>query len=221
MTTVSPAVGRITSLYGPRERPRKADGSLGTANHRGVDIAGPEGSPVVTPQDGTVTVVAKSKARGIYVVVSHGRYSTLHQHLDSATVKVGQGIPYGAQIGVMGTTGGVARHLHTEVHDRGTPIDPTPWYADRGVVLGSAAAAGGGSGPSAPTPAPLEELMRFVVTVQPNEAGGHDYYLIGPSGVRYIGNPAALGPLETLYGKPTPMNKGDVTNLINTLGRAR
>lgn len=68
--------------------------------------------------------------------------------------------------------------------------------------------------------APVEDIMRFVVTAQLNANGSRDYYVVGPDGVRYIGNPAALAPLTTLYGQPVVMNKGDITNLISALGRA-
>lgn len=135
--TTSPAAGRVTSWYGKRTPPRKPDGSYGTGFHRGVDIAGPAGSPVVAPEAGVVSYIGRTSLRGLYVIIDHGRYRTLHQHLDEVTVYQGQRVAEDQQqVGVMGTTGGVARHLHTEVHDGTTPIDPRPWYAARGVTLG-------------------------------------------------------------------------------------
>lgn len=133
--TVSPCIGYVTSWYGPRTPPLKADGTYGTAFHQGVDIGGPAGTVVVAPEAGIVTAVPTATARGLYVVIDHGRFRTLHQHLASATVTPGQHVTEGQQIGVMGTSGGVARHLHTEVHDGTTPINPTTWYAARGVTL--------------------------------------------------------------------------------------
>lgn len=155
--TVSPTIGWRTSSFGPRTPPRKPDGTYGTAFHRGVDIGGPAGSRVVAPQAGTVVYIGRSSTRGLYVIVQHdARWRTLHQHLDSVTVYQGQQVAEGQQIGVMGTSGGVARHLHTEVHDQGTPIDPEPWYAARGVKLGTASTVLSDS-VTAPDPDPEED----------------------------------------------------------------
>jgi hypothetical protein len=133
--TTTPAVGWLTSRYGKRKPPLKADGTYGTAFHRGVDIGGPEGTPIVAPLAGDC-FVNSSSLRGLYVIVDHGRFRTLHQHLRSAHVGTGQRVNEGQQVGVMGTSGGVARHLHTEVHDGVNTIDPMLWYAERGVSLG-------------------------------------------------------------------------------------
>jgi hypothetical protein len=156
--TTTPAIGWVTSRYGKRKAPLKADGTYGSTFHVGVDIGGPSGTPIVAPQPGEA-FVNSTTLRGLYVVVDHGRYRTLHQHLASAAVVTGEHVTEGQQVGVMGTSGGVARHLHTEVHDATTPIDPTPWYLERGVTLGIAQAVAGVS-TTPPTPPPaLEDDM--------------------------------------------------------------
>lgn len=140
--TRSPALGEVVSWYGKRRPPLKPDGTYGTAFHAGVDIAprGPASDAVVAPQSGVVARVARTSLRGLYVDVrldeAGGRYTARGQHLASAAVEVGQRVGEHEQVGVMGTTGGVARHLHLEILDRGVAIDPTPWYRTRGVVLG-------------------------------------------------------------------------------------
>ncbi len=143
-TAISPAAGRVTSRYGAR-----STGIAGASTyHRGVDIAPPTpgqtGVPVRAPYGGTVATVTSSSARGTHVIIRHSAtYSTLHQHLAKATVKPGQKIRIGQQIGVMGATGIAAGiHLHTEVWKDGQPVDPTPWYAARHAVLGSAGTPG-------------------------------------------------------------------------------
>lgn len=134
--TTSPTVGRIPTggWFGKREAP--APGA--STYHRGVDIAAPTGTPVVAPEAGTVILINRNSVRGLYVVVDHGRYRTLHQHLDSTPVYQGQRVAEGQLIGRSGRTGtATGPHLHTEVHDGTTPIDPVPWYAARGVTLGA------------------------------------------------------------------------------------
>lgn len=127
----SPTVGRVTSWYGKRKAPLPGASTY----HRGVDIGAPAGTPVVAPLAGTITIAATSTVRGNYVVIRHdARWSTLHQHLGTIGVRPGQTVAEGQAVGTVGATGvATAAHLHTEVHDYGTPIDPRPWYAARGV----------------------------------------------------------------------------------------
>ena len=127
----SPTVGRVTSWYGKRKAPLPGASTY----HRGVDIGAPAGPPVVAPLAGTITIAATSTVRGNYVVIRHdARWSTLHQHLGTISVRLGQTVAEGQAVGTVGATGvATAAHLHTEVHDHGTPIDPRPWYAARGV----------------------------------------------------------------------------------------
>lgn len=143
-TAISPAIGRVTSRYGARNT-----GIAGASTrHAGVDIAPPTpgqtGVPVRAPLDGTVIRVEQNSVRGLLVELQHtGGYTTLHQHLASATVKQGQKVRAAAQIGVMGASGVASGiHLHTEVRKSGTPIDPTPWYRARHAALGLAGAPG-------------------------------------------------------------------------------
>lgn len=214
MTTVTPCVGRITSRYGPRTPPRKPDGTYGTAFHRGVDIGGPAGTPVVAPQDGIVTTVSRTATRGLYVVITHGRYRTLHQHLASVAVTVGQGVAVGTRIGVMGTTGGVARHLHTEVHDGTTPIDPEPWYRARGVTLGVAVRVAGVTVEDDDMPYTPEQITQYA-------ANGSVIALRGeqaPAELTAIFRVALAGLLKEAADRSTPTGRqvGDYLRTIVT-----
>jgi hypothetical protein len=180
--TRTPAVGWVTSGYGKRTPPRKTDGTYGTAFHVGVDIGGPAGSPVVAPEAGRVTAVTSTSLRGLYVVVDHGRYRTLHQHLATSVVAEGQWVAEGQRIGVMGTSGGVARHLHTEVHDGTTPINPTTWYAERGVTLGVGMQVLGLSSTAVTTDTEKENEM-FIVRVNAGKEKGHTFLVDLGAGV--------------------------------------
>ena len=58
-------------------------------------------------------------------------YSTLYAHLSAVTVKQGQSVKKGQQIGNMGNTGNsYGTHLHFEVRNTSdTCMDPTPYLA--------------------------------------------------------------------------------------------
>ena len=175
--TTTPTTGPITSRFGPRQAPVKPDGTLGSTNHQGTDIGAPVGRAVVAPQAGTVTASTHSPARGYYVAVDHGRYSTLHQHLSVRVVDVGDVVAEGQRIGAVGTSGGVAAHLHTEVHDGATPIDPDPWYTARGVTLGIGVQVLG------ETVTVQEESEMFIARVSGGPENGHTFLVDIPAGV--------------------------------------
>jgi len=132
-TLVSPALGTIVSSYGPRTAPIPGASTF----HLGVDIArGPRG--IVAPADGVVTVASFTAARGNYVTIDHGGTITRHQHLTSRAVKKGERVTAGQTIGQMGMTGiATGVHLHTEVLIDSKNVDPSAWYKQRGVRLGT------------------------------------------------------------------------------------
>jgi hypothetical protein len=168
--TTTPTTGPVSSHFGARKPPKLPDGTFGSSWHNGTDLSAPTGQPVVAPQAGTVTLAEFNTVRGTNVIVDHGRYRTRHQHLHSMTVTVGQGVAEGQVIGTVGNTGASSgAHLHTEVHDGTTPIDPEPWYAARGVTLGVAMAVLSEHEAPAPHPTPAHaqeddmiELIRLL-----------------------------------------------------------
>lgn len=135
-TLISPAVGRITSAYGPRPRPMPG----ASTNHKGVDIAG-GALTISAPASCVVIASTYNPIRGHYVKIDHGRgIVTLHQHLKSRSLVKGQAVQVAQQIGVMGRSGAATGvHLHTEVHVNGVPTDPAAFYNGHGVPLGSVA----------------------------------------------------------------------------------
>ncbi len=131
---LSPAVGTITSNFGPRRSP----GGIGSTNHRGVDIA--RGSTrVQAPADGVVVVSRYGPVAGNYVQIDHGNgIRTRHHHLAKRHVAAGDHVHAGDIIGTMGRTGLVTGvHLHTEVTVGGVTVNPSTWYKTRGVRLGT------------------------------------------------------------------------------------
>ena len=114
--------GSLTSNYGYRPIPTPG----ATANHAGIDIGAPSGTPVYAASDGTVTTVAYNSGRGNYIIVNHGNgLQTLYQHLSASYVSSGQSVSRGQNIGAVGSTGvSTGPHLHFEVHVNGSPVNP-------------------------------------------------------------------------------------------------
>jgi murein DD-endopeptidase MepM/ murein hydrolase activator NlpD len=96
----------------------------------GIDIDGYRlsGAPIAAATSGTVTFAGGNAccSYGLYVVVvSPEGIETLYAHLSSITVSAGDSVGQGQQIGVIGDTGySTGVHLHFEVIDNGTRVDP-------------------------------------------------------------------------------------------------
>jgi hypothetical protein len=94
--------------------------------HSGIDIAAPEGTPVVTPLAGRVLVVSEMYLNGNTVSIGHGYgVVSVFSHLKTASVKEGDWIEAGNEIGEVGKTGrATGPHLHWGVRFRQARINP-------------------------------------------------------------------------------------------------
>lgn len=107
-----PAKGVLTSGYGWRW------GRM----HRGIDIAGPVGTPIVAAAPGVVTYADwNDGGYGYLVEIEHPNGSlTLYAHNHRILVQKGQKVEQGQQIAEMGSTGfSTGPHLHFEIHPAG------------------------------------------------------------------------------------------------------
>ncbi len=118
-------VGRITSGFGPRWN----------AQHKGLDVAAPIGTPIRVPLDGTVIDSGPASGFGLWVRVRHADGTiTLYGHIDRTLVEVGQRVAAGEIIAEVGNTGrSTGPHLHFEVITPSGNVNPTPWLAERGI----------------------------------------------------------------------------------------
>lgn len=113
-----PGVSYVSCYYG------------GYAGHRGMDIAGPYGTPVVAAESGTVIEAndydSWGMSWGYYVLIYHNdTYTTRYAHLSSVAVSTGQYVEQGTIVGYEGATGNVTGpHLHFEVYENGNRVDP-------------------------------------------------------------------------------------------------
>jgi murein DD-endopeptidase MepM/ murein hydrolase activator NlpD len=105
-------------------------GFNGYPGHKGLDIAGPYGTPVVAAEDGTVIDAndydSWGMSWGYYVLIYHNStYTTRYAHLSSVAVSNNQYVTAGTVVGYEGATGNVTGpHLHFEVYQNGTRVDP-------------------------------------------------------------------------------------------------
>lgn len=128
---------RISSPYGPRSDPF---GNNQQEFHKGIDLVKTHRSPIYAFVAGEVMhtkLGAAGSGLGGYgnVVAIRDQNNSLHiyAHLDRVSVKVGQQVTTGYEIGKQGTTGqSTGSHLHYEVRQSCTPnfgygthVDPT------------------------------------------------------------------------------------------------
>ena len=120
--TLWPVSGRITGSFGERIDPFNGEGAF----HRGVDISGAYGEPVIAPADGEVVFAHAINGYGRTVILDHGHsVTTLYGHLSNFAVIAGQEIHRGNIIGYIGLTGrSTGPHLHYEVRIHDTPVNP-------------------------------------------------------------------------------------------------
>lgn len=125
----------LTDGFGPRT-PICAAGTCTLPFHHGIDLAAPLRAPVTAIADGVV-IEAHPYATGglgVYVVVEHQlnghTIHTVSAHLEagSLTVRAGDKVRRGDQLGKLGNTGtSTGPHLHFEVIVDGTHVDPLAW----------------------------------------------------------------------------------------------
>ena len=85
--------------------------------HAGTDIAAPEGTHIVAISSGIVRDVGYDKFRGNFIVIEHGNYWRVYQHMKSqACVGKGASVNREQTIGYVGNTGeSYGSHLHFEI----------------------------------------------------------------------------------------------------------
>ncbi|MEM8863161.1 MAG: M23 family metallopeptidase [Chloroflexota bacterium] len=95
--------------------------------HRAIDIVVPTGSPIQSMGDGTVTFAGWTNVGyGNMVMIDHGNdMYTLYAHLSELYVETGNTVGRHQIIGLSGNTGRSSMpHLHLEIRDGGTMINP-------------------------------------------------------------------------------------------------
>jgi len=101
----------------------------GGRRHKGIDLATPEGTPVVATASGQTTFSGWQSAYGNIIIINHGKgLETAYAHLKRCLKRAGEYVRRGDKIGLVGATGNATGpHLHYEVRQDGVPVNPKPW----------------------------------------------------------------------------------------------
>ena len=127
---------KISSGFGPRNI-----GHGKSKNHKGIDISFKSGTQLTSPLDGTVEKASPNNGRcGGYLLINHGTFNgknikTKYCHIKKFDVKTGDQIKQGQNIGLSGGAKGdegrgnaTGPHLHFEVLENGTAVNPESYY---------------------------------------------------------------------------------------------
>lgn len=118
----APSYTRISDDYGNRIHP-----TLGVQQfHNGIDMAAPNGSPILAAESGTVIAAAYSSTMGNYIMINHGNgLYTIYMHASALYVSTGQTVTRGQKIAAVGSTGrSTGPHLHFSVRRNGAYVNP-------------------------------------------------------------------------------------------------
>ena len=118
-----PAKGRISGVYGSQRilngKPRWP--------HFGLDVAAPEGTPVVAPAGGVVRLAAPDfLLEGGILIIDHGfGVSSTLMHLSRIDVTLGEEVKKGQRVGAIGATGrATGPHVDWRINWRSERLDP-------------------------------------------------------------------------------------------------
>ena len=100
-------------------------------NHKGLDIAAPEGTDIYAAAEGKVIAAGwNTGGYGYFVMIDHGNgYATLYGHMSKVIASNGAEVKCGDLIGEVGTTGdSTGNHLHYTIYEGGTAVNPMTYY---------------------------------------------------------------------------------------------
>jgi murein DD-endopeptidase MepM/ murein hydrolase activator NlpD len=115
-TFLWPVNGTINSGFGPR----------GSSFHDGIDIAAPEGTPILAIEAGEVIYSDQLRGYGNMVILRHaGGIVSVYAHNEANLVREGQSVVRGEVVARVGSTGRVSGpHLHFEIRRNNAAQDP-------------------------------------------------------------------------------------------------
>ena len=218
---VDPVEGkfRVTSEEGPRKSRRTTNGAKMSSFHYGVDIAGekPGDQPLIrNVTGGRVVFAGQAGGWGNTVIVENpDGYRVQYGHLDSIGVRIGDYVPAGEPVGVMGATGNVTgTHLDMivtkdgkAIKRDGTALGKEPASISRRAELGKKAIAKMPDVPPAPTKAPTSGEQ-----AEPNQAVAQTENALetSPPGDLDAPSPVAAPSTDMFAGVPVNILSGSV-----------
>jgi murein DD-endopeptidase MepM/ murein hydrolase activator NlpD len=122
----APAGGIITSEFGYRSDPFTKKQKF----HSGLDIASAKGTPIYSPEAGTIAFSGEFSGYGNMVLIQHDRPGlyTVYGHCDKNLVQEKERVQAGQMVALMGSTGrSTGPHLHFEVHLNNQYMNPVEY----------------------------------------------------------------------------------------------
>lgn len=118
----APASAPISDIFGVE---RVFNGTV-QSTHQGLDFRVPSGTPVTAVNRGKVILARPLFFEGNFVVIDHGQgLLTLYLHMSKFSVKEGDEVEKGQQLGLSGGTGrATGPHLHLAVRWQGVYLNP-------------------------------------------------------------------------------------------------
>ena len=125
-----PVEGRITSPFGARSAPIAG----ASTNHGGVDIAAPNGTPILARATGRVISAKREGNSGNVVRVDYGNgVVASFSHMKDFAVKEGDIVTPGQSLGGVGSAGrSTGNHVHYVLRVNGKRVDPTKFSGEVG-----------------------------------------------------------------------------------------
>jgi septal ring factor EnvC (AmiA/AmiB activator) len=122
-----PVTGRVTAGFDAG-----TGRSGGQVVRNGIDIAAPEGTPVLAVHPGTVDYADAFTGFGNLVIIDHGsNYYSLYGFLAAAEVQRGDHVDAGTELGRVGTAPTGPPALYFELRVDGRSVDPLQWLKPR------------------------------------------------------------------------------------------
>jgi septal ring factor EnvC (AmiA/AmiB activator) len=122
-----PVPGRITRAFG-----RASAGLEASATRNGIDIGADADTPVRAVHAGTVAYAEPFAGFGTLVILDHGSTSyTLYGYLAGVSVRRGDRVEPGQEVGRVGAALDGTPALYFEVRVDGRPVDPVQWLKPR------------------------------------------------------------------------------------------
>jgi murein DD-endopeptidase MepM/ murein hydrolase activator NlpD len=122
---VWPVHGNIISAFGPKP---------GGLHNDGINIAAAEGTPVKSAAPGVIAYAGNElKGFGNLILIRHGDgWVTAYAHLSAMSVKKGDVVKAGQEIGKVGQTGSIdSPQLHFELRRGKEAVDPTSYLGSQ------------------------------------------------------------------------------------------
>ena len=127
---IRPTGGYISSRFGLRKHPIFKRRKM----HNGMDFAAPRGYRIKAADSGYILFSGFKRGYGNVTIINHGwnkkkkKISSLYAHQWKILVRKGQFVKKGQLIGYVGSTGySTGPHLHFEIRENGTPVNPSQY----------------------------------------------------------------------------------------------